>query len=256
MNKKIIIWLLVILVIVAGTYLFLGSTVDEVPKLNDSREIAENWIINESPTFVFDGENLTFERDEILGEKKYKFVFSFESRAAGYGDRTDEVLAQVITPHTMEIVLEEGEVVSAITDEIFDEMQGKMLEDAEGTASVKLFFIQVVEGQEELVEVERTIPFAITIARATLEELLRGPLPQEEELGLTTAINKGTLLQNVNIENGVAVADFNEKLQEGIAGSAWVTAIRNQIEKTLLQFDTIDEVIISINGETEEVLQP
>lgn len=33
-------------------------------------------------------------------------------------------------------------------------------------------------------------------------------------------------------------------------------AIREQIEKTLLQFETIDDVVISINGETEEVLQP
>jgi spore germination protein GerM len=35
-----------------------------------------------------------------------------------------------------------------------------------------------------------------------------------------------------------------------------VMAIREQIEKTLLQFETIDDVVISINGETEEVLQP
>jgi spore germination protein GerM len=33
-------------------------------------------------------------------------------------------------------------------------------------------------------------------------------------------------------------------------------AIRNQIERTLLQFDDINEVVISINGESEEILQP
>ncbi|MDD3123440.1 MAG: GerMN domain-containing protein, partial [Candidatus Izemoplasmatales bacterium] len=58
------------------------------------------------------------------------------------------------------------------------------------------------------------------------------------------------------LEGEVATVDFNEKLQEGVAGSATVMAIRNQIERTLLQFDYITEVVISINGDSEEILQP
>ena len=63
-------------------------------------------------------------------------------------------------------------------------------------------------------------------------------------------------LQDLVIEDGVATADFNARLDEGVAGSAMVMAIRGQIEQTLLQFPTVDEVVISVDGETEEVLQP
>jgi len=35
-----------------------------------------------------------------------------------------------------------------------------------------------------------------------------------------------------------------------------VAAIRAQIRETLKQFPTVDEVIISIDGRTEDILQP
>jgi spore germination protein GerM len=57
------------------------------------------------------------------------------------------------------------------------------------------------------------------------------------------------------IEDGVAYADFSSELEVS-GGSAMVMMIREQIEKTLLQFETIDSVVISIEGDSEEVLQP
>jgi spore germination protein GerM len=62
------------------------------------------------------------------------------------------------------------------------------------------------------------------------------------------------VLQNLTIENGIARADFNSALNVG--GSCRVTAISSQIKQTLLQFDTVNQVIISINGRTDNVLQP
>lgn len=135
-----------------------------------------------------------------------------------------------------------------LNDEINDEIPEMM--------TVSLYFVRVVDGQEEIEAVAREIPATEAVGRAAIQELLAGPLPQEEAEGLSTVINEGTELQSLHIDDGVAWADFNQRLQEGVAGSAWVMAIRSQIEQTLSQFETVDEVIISIDGETEEILQP
>ena len=252
MLQKIIIAAVIVLLFVGGALLL------KTEEPQEARKIAEDWILNNSPTYLFDGFGLRFVSEEELAEgKSYSFVFSFESRAAGYGDRTDELVAQVITPHTIEIVVENGRVISAITDGVYDEIKGEMTEGVlPETMNIKLYFVQVIDGQEEIVEVERSVPYTIATGRAAIEELLRGPLPHEEAEGLSSMIKEGTDLQSINIQNGVAFVDFNEKLQEGVAGSAWVMAIRGQIEKTLLQFDTVEEVVISIDGRTEDILQP
>ncbi len=220
------------------------------------QDIARNWIENNSPTYNFDGENLTFVEErglDLVGcENCYEVEYEFQSRHAGYGDRTGESLAQAITPHTIVVLVEDGVVVKVVTDGIYDEIAGEFLKDE---ITISLYFLKVVEGQEELVEVERTIPYTVATARAAIEELLKGPLTTEGD-DLSTSINEGVELQSIEIEEGVARVDFNEKLEEGVAGSAWVMAIRNQIEETLKQFESIEEVVISINGETEEILQP
>jgi len=87
---------------------------------------------------------------------------------------------------------------------------------------------------------------------AALQELLKGPNQEEKDIGFFSNITEAEL-NDLSIVDGKAFIDFNE-LQA--AGSCRVIAIRAQIEQTLKQFDHIDEVIISIQGETEEVLQP
>jgi hypothetical protein len=81
-----------------------------------SRELAEKFARN-SPTFVFDGIANTFELVETLYpdiKNAWQFVFHFDSAHAGYGDRTGQMLAEVITPHEAIITVEQGEVTSAI----------------------------------------------------------------------------------------------------------------------------------------------
>jgi len=45
-------------------------------------------------------------------------------------------------------------------------------------------------------------------------------------------------------------------LQYQVGGSCRVSAIRAQIIETLKQFSTVKNVVISINGRTEDILQP
>lgn len=94
-----------------------------------SQQLAEEFVRN-SPTYSFDGMNL--EHEETLYADKcdqcYTFVFTFESRHAGYGDRTGQMLAQVITPHEAHVSVENGEVVSALLDEEWDMINQELVQ--------------------------------------------------------------------------------------------------------------------------------
>ncbi len=109
---------------------------------------------------------------------------------------------------------------------------------------------------ENVTSVSRKVPKTEGIARAALNELLKGPTAEEKKQGFATAINEGVEIQRLVIENGVAEVDFNDRLGWQVGGSCRVNAIRAQIEETLKQFPTVDEVVISIEGEKEVILQP
>jgi spore germination protein GerM len=107
----------------------------------------------------------------------------------------------------------------------------------------------------QVVAVDRQVPYSLNIAEAALNELLTGPRLAERNQNLTSAIPVDTTLNSLVIENGVARADFSQNLEPG-GGSCRVLAIRSQIEQTLRQFPTVSEVVISIDGKTDEILEP
>lgn len=96
---------------------------------------------------------------------------------------------------------------------------------------------------------------AETLGPGALEQLLNGPSQSEIELGFSTAIPQGVLLQKFEVKNGVAYADFSNELSK-VAGSCRVRGVKAQIEKTLTDLPDIDKVVISINGQTEGILEP
>jgi len=104
--------------------------------------------------------------------------------------------------------------------------------------------------------VEREITKTQAVARAALEELLKGSSEKEKVEGFFTSINPGVKIQSLVIENGTVKVDFDEQLEFQVGGSCRVAAIRAQITQTLKQFPTVNSVIISIDGRTEDILQP
>lgn len=106
------------------------------------------------------------------------------------------------------------------------------------------------------IAVERRVPKTLAVARVATEALLRGATQEEINQGFVSNINSGVRIQNLTIENSVAKVDFDEQLEFQVGGSCRVAAIRAQIAETLKQFPTVDSVIISINGRTEDILQP
>lgn len=104
--------------------------------------------------------------------------------------------------------------------------------------------------------VQRIIPKTQAIGQSALEELLKGPIEAEKQQGYFTSINPDVKIQSLTVENGTAKVDFNQTLQQAVGGSCRVAQIRSQITQTLKQFPTVKDVIISINGDTETILQP
>lgn len=119
-----------------------------------------------SPTFSFDGIEETIELvdvDTIRMPNTWSVTLRFNSKHAGYGDRTGEILAQVITEHTTVIMVSNGEVVSAVTDDVFDEITETLqpvdtsLEEAEQLAldwlmAAPTFNFDGIEGSMNVID--------------------------------------------------------------------------------------------------------
>ncbi|MDE1798309.1 MAG: hypothetical protein KGH63_02800 [Candidatus Micrarchaeota archaeon] len=118
--------------------------------------VARAWLAASAPTFVFDGMPGTLRlvatgthREPAMGrpcqvgkecwqacypQACWTFTYAFDSRQGGYGNRTGQMLAQVITPHQTEIRVDpvKMRVMLAVTDGTFDEMSGQMVQTGAG----------------------------------------------------------------------------------------------------------------------------
>jgi len=106
------------------------------------------------------------------------------------------------------------------------------------------------------IAVERKVEKSSAVAQKSIEALLRGATQEEINQGFVSSINPGSRLNKITIENDVAKVDFDKQFQMGVGGSCRVLAIKEQINKTLLQFPNVKKVIISVDGETEGILEP
>src|SRR6056297_3345406 len=138
-KKSFLILLIIVVLILVAIFVFNdkeeSSQVEENFTMDESEVIAQSWVENNAPTYKFDGENLTLKDSHKVGLKEvssdtpqgsesscqdcYEFSFEFTSRHAGYGERDGQMLAQVITPHVINVTVESGQVTRAVTDEKF-----------------------------------------------------------------------------------------------------------------------------------------
>ncbi|WP_292471391.1 hypothetical protein [Methanolobus sp.] len=134
-----------------------------------ARTIAEEWIIN-APTYSFDGSAL--ELQDFQASKYYPeeqiLTYSFVSSHSGYGDRSKNMTKQTITNHSIEITLENGEVISAAIDGTWDEINQIMLDT-------------VVEMQSEQMNCNEA-PWQLWYTEGDINFLKE---PTEEELVIT-----------------------------------------------------------------------
>jgi len=126
--------------------------------------------------------------------------------------------------------------------------------------TVKVFFnnnkLDPTISCEKVFSVERSVFRSPSVGRIALEELLKGPTDKEKNEGYFTSINSGVKIQSLYIEDGVVKVDFDQTLEQGVGGACRVASIRAQIVNTAKQFPGVKDVIISINGRTNDILQP
>ncbi|RDJ31997.1 MAG: hypothetical protein DWQ18_00360 [Crenarchaeota archaeon] len=101
-------------------------TTQENQEKYDALGIAQRFVVT-SPTFAFDGD-INSLKTEYVGSTKsippqYIFKATFESSHGFFGNREGQALTPELTPHTMIILVSEGTVISAITDETWDEQK-------------------------------------------------------------------------------------------------------------------------------------
>jgi hypothetical protein len=110
-----------------------GTTCTQSPagSQKGSQRVAEEFVRLET-TFRFDGIPETFELTSTTSVANgWKYTIEFDSRHAGYGNRSGQILTQVITHHKAEIKVQAGLVTAAIMDGVWDMMNQRMLIDVE-----------------------------------------------------------------------------------------------------------------------------
>ena len=112
---------------------------------------------------------------------------------------------------------------------------------------LRAYFVLAGEvGVEGLVPTLREVPKTSAVARAAMEELLKG---QGSDPDLGTGIPAGTRLLGVSIKNGIATVDLSREFESG-GGSASMSYRLGQVTYTLTQFPTVQAVLFQVEGRT------
>jgi hypothetical protein len=93
---------------------------------NDALAIARLTVMSD-PTYVFDGMGETLKFDIDNSSDPVIATAEFTSSHAGYGNRSDMMVAEVLTPHKCILTISQGKVQSAIMDDVWDMVAGKEL---------------------------------------------------------------------------------------------------------------------------------
>ena len=128
----------------------------------ESQEIALAFLM-ESPTFQFDGVTSSIELVDTYPARCpycWTFVYEFDCTHSGYGDRTDQMLLQVITHHTASINMSRGNVTHASIDNTWDMCMHTLMATEEESQLTALEFVENcptylfdgIEGSIKLVE--------------------------------------------------------------------------------------------------------
>jgi len=109
------------------------NSTNQLPKVVNTKlvDLAKKWLNDNTSTFGFDGSNLRLTGLKQVDNCKdcWRMSFAFESSHSGFGDRGKKKVEQVITPHSIVFDVVDNKVTSAVTDEKFDELKQKTLEE-------------------------------------------------------------------------------------------------------------------------------
>jgi spore germination protein GerM len=121
--------------------------------------------------------------------------------------------------------------------------------------TARIYYIRVTDdGTIYPFEVERIVSYVDSPMTQTLNALLKGPTPEELNLGLLNLIPENTQLISAAVEDGVAYLNFNESFRFNPMGVEGFVAQLQQIIYSTTEFPTVDRVQILIEGQRVEYL--
>lgn len=99
----------------------------------DDAIAAARQFVSAEKTFTFDGmaDTLNVRMNKTVSDSAYEVIAEFTSRHAGFGDRADKMVAEVITNHRATLLVEKNAVISAVMDGEWDMITQKMIEATE-----------------------------------------------------------------------------------------------------------------------------
>jgi len=112
-----------------------------------------------------------------------------------------------------------------------------------GTTTYNLYFIR----QGKLGVAQRTVSKTQQVGAAAMQDLLKGPSPDEQSAGLSTDIPSATQYLGLTIANKVATVNLSGNFSSG-GDNASQTARLAQVVFTLTQFSTVDQVSFQLDG--------
>lgn len=190
------------------------------------------------------------------GKKLYESYGMTDAPDAGvFGNYTVKVPVPVGAPRELFVEVFE---YSAKDGSVTNLVRVPVTLSTQETMKVKAFFGNAALDPEntctKVFPVEREVVKTKEVAYLALTELLKGVGAGEK--GYFTSIPKGVRLNSLVIRGSTAYADFDGTLDYQVGGSCRVSAIRAQLTQTLKQFPSVKDVVISIYGRTEDILQP
>ena len=124
---------------------------------------------------------------------------------------------------------------------------------------VDIYLVDLTKAETESCEADvplkRMILNAETFGPGALDALIKGPMAEESQKYFS-AISPATLIQKFEVRDGVAYIDLSSELIADSGGSCRAMVIRSQIDNTLMALSDIDSVVLSVDGETEGILEP
>jgi len=117
---------------------------------------------------------------------------------------------------------------------------------------VKVYFYHDPGEYIDLAPVTRLVS-ATSPARGSIDALLKGPTTQERQLGFQSlASARDFRIGSLTIKDGTARINFvSRRSWHGWAGDLAPVRFKTAVELILKQFTTVQNVIVSFNGNTE-----
>jgi len=117
---------------------------------------------------------------------------------------------------------------------------------------VKVYFYHDPGEYIDLSPVTRLVS-ATTPARAAIDALLKGPTAQERQLGFNSLVSASDFrIGSLSIKDGTAKINFvSRRSWHGWPGDLGPIRFKTAVELILKQFPTVQNVIVSLNGNTK-----